>query len=149
MTRATTYLDGDTPRTATSNGEIVGRLPAALLQGTSPTVGIGYGTGAGGTVTQLTSKSTAVTLDKVCGTILMHSANLASGDEVSFTLTNSTIAATDVVCVCVKAGTVPAYAAQVASVTAGACIIALSNWSAASHADPVELNFVVIKAVTS
>ena len=57
----------------------------------------GYITGDGGTVTQATSKSTAVTLNKKCGTVTMNGAALAADAIVSFTLTNSTIAATDVI----------------------------------------------------
>lgn len=60
------------------------------------TAGVGYATGAGGTVTQGTSKSTGVTLSKVCGQITTHAANLASLAIVSFTLTNTAIAAGDV-----------------------------------------------------
>jgi hypothetical protein len=41
---------------------------------TSPTIGIGYATGAGGTVTQLTSRTTGVTLNKVAGQITLFSA---------------------------------------------------------------------------
>jgi len=40
------------------------------------TAGIGYATGAGGTVTQATNKSTGVTLSKTCGVITMNAAQL-------------------------------------------------------------------------
>lgn len=56
---------------------------------TSP-AGLGYGTGAGGIVTQLTSKSTAVTLNKPCGHITMNNAALAAGASVLFAFYNST-----------------------------------------------------------
>lgn len=59
-----------------------------LLQ--SGTGGLGYGTGAGGTVTQATSKSTAVTLNKPCGQITMNNAALAAGATVSFFMYNNT-----------------------------------------------------------
>ena len=52
-------------------------------------VGIGYGLGAGGTVTQATSKSTAVTLNKPCGQITMNAASLAPGAAVQFNVLNS------------------------------------------------------------
>ena len=56
----------------------------------------GYTTsGDGGTVTQATSKSTAVTLPKKCGQITMNAAELAVDTVVSFTLTNTEIAAGD------------------------------------------------------
>jgi hypothetical protein len=57
--------------------------------------GVGYATGAGGTVTQATTKSTGVTLNKITGQITMNNASLAAGTLVSFTLTDSTIAATN------------------------------------------------------
>ena len=55
----------------------------------------GYVTGEGGTVTQATSKSTGVTLNKKCGQITLNASSLAASTTVSFVLTNSTIAATD------------------------------------------------------
>lgn len=50
---------------------------------------IGYTSGAGGSVTQPTSKTTGVTLNKACGRITTHNAALAAGASVSFTVTNS------------------------------------------------------------
>ncbi len=52
----------------------------------------GYGTGAGGTVTQSTSKSTGVTLNKPNGVITMHNAALAAGATATFILNNSFLA---------------------------------------------------------
>jgi hypothetical protein len=59
--------------TGTTNVETVGSLTSI-----SSTGGIGYATGAGGPVTQLTSKSTGVTLGKVAGQITMNGAALAA-----------------------------------------------------------------------
>lgn len=61
--------------------------------------GIGYGTGLGGTVTQLTSKSTAVTLNKPTGQITMNNAALAAGAIASFQFLNSLITTSDMVIV--------------------------------------------------
>ena len=58
---------------------------------------LGYTTAAQGTVTQLTSKSTGVTLNKSAGRITMNAAALAGATAVSFTLTNSLISANDVI----------------------------------------------------
>jgi hypothetical protein len=64
----------------------------------------------GGTVTQATNKSTGVTLNTESGQITMNNAALADAAEVSFTVTNSKIAATDVVVACHgSAGTAGAY----------------------------------------
>ena len=62
---------------------------------TSSGGGIGYVAGAGGTVTQITSRTTTVVLNKLCGNITMFSAAQAANAIVTFTLTNSFIAATD------------------------------------------------------
>jgi hypothetical protein len=115
------------------------------------TAGVGYGTGAGGTVTQATSKATGVTLNKICGTITMDAATLAHQTPVAFTLTNSAIAATDVVAVCVKSGgTAGAYLVSAGAVAAGSCSITLFNCqTSGSLSEAVVLSFAVIKAVAA
>ncbi len=111
---------------------------------------IGYSTGTGGTVTQASSKSTGVTLNKRCGQITMNNASLSAAAEVSFTLTNSTIAATDVVMVCIGSGaTAGAYNVQCDAVAAGSCRISVGNMSSGSLGEALVLNFVVIKAVNA
>jgi hypothetical protein len=114
----------------------------------SATAGIGYATGAGGTVTQLTSKATGVTLNRVSGQITMNNASLAAAAEVSFTFTNSTIAATDVVVTAISSGaTAGAYNTHVDAISAGSCRISITNFSASPLAEAIVLNFVVIKGV--
>ena len=109
----------------------------------------GYITGDGGTVTQGTSKSTAVTLNKKCGTVTMHNAALAADAIVSFTLTNSTIAATDVVVLNhASAGTAGKYALN-AQAAAGSASINVTNISAGSLSEAIVIRFAVIKAVTA
>lgn len=115
--------------------------------------GLGYAAGSGGSVTQTTSKSTSVTLNKVSGSITMHNASLtASGASsfVSFTLNNSKIAETDVVLVSIKSGaTARSYQVQVDAVENGACLISLRNVSSLVLGEAIVLNFVVIKGVTT
>lgn len=115
------------------------------------TSNFGYGgAGTGGTVTQLTNKSTGVTLNKICGQITMNNAALAQNTTVSFILTNSQIAATDVIVVNIASGaTADAYTTQVEVVSAGSCRIHLRNSSAGSLSEAVVLNFAVIKAVNA
>ena len=109
----------------------------------------GYITGEGGTVTQATSKSTAVTLNKKCGTVTMNGAALAADAIVSFTLTNSTIAATDVVVLNhASAGTAGKYALN-AQAAAGSASINVTNISAGSLSEAIVIRFAVIKAVTA
>ena len=63
------------------------------------TAGSLIGPTTGGTVIQSTNKTTGVTLNAASGQITMNGASLAGGAEATFTVTNSEIAATDVVVV--------------------------------------------------
>lgn len=109
----------------------------------------GYITGEGGTVTQATSKSTGVTLNKKCGQITLNNAALAASTTVSFTLTNSTIAATDLLVLNhVSAGTAGSYALN-AQAGAGSASINVRNITAGSLSEAIVIGFAVIKAVTA
>ena len=109
----------------------------------------GYITGEGGAVTQATSKSTAVTLNKKCGTVTLNNAALAADAIVTFTLTNSTIAATDVVVLNhASAGTAGKYALN-AQAAAGSASINVTNISAGSLSEAIVVRFAVVKAVTA
>lgn len=111
--------------------------------------GIGYGTGAGGTVTQATDKSTGVTLNTVTGEITMNAAALAANTTVSFTLTNSTIAATDLVLITHdSAGTAGAYTVT-AQGGAGTANVAVRNVTAGSLSEAIVLKYAVFKAVNA
>lgn len=126
------------------------KVTAAQIQrSTHPTAGMGYGTGAGGTVTQATSKSTGVTLNKVVGQITMHNASLAANTTVSFTLTNSAIAATDVLVLNhVSAGTAGAYTLN-AQAASGSASINVRNVTAGALGEAIVIGFAVIKGATS
>jgi hypothetical protein len=110
------------------------------------TAEIGYSTAAQGTVTQLTSKSTGVTLNKSSGQITMNNAALANGAIISFTLTNSLLSAKDVIIVNVAGGlaTNGTYTSFVSNVSAGTAVISLYNISAGSLSEAVVLNFAII-----
>jgi hypothetical protein len=110
------------------------------------TAGVGYGTGAGGTVTQLTSRTTGVTLNKTTGAITMFSA-AGSTTAATFTVTNSTVAATDVIILNQKSGT-NLYDLLVTAVAAGSFNITFRSTSGTATDAPV-INFAVIKAVTA
>lgn len=107
----------------------------------------GYITGEGGVVTQATDKSTGVTLDKKCGQITMNAAALAADTTVSFTLTNSTIAATDLLVLNhVSGGTAGSYLLN-AQAAAGSASINVRNITAGSLGEAIVIGFAVIKAV--
>ena len=105
---------------------------------------IGYAAGAQGAVTQLTSKSTGVTLNTSAGQITMNNASLATVTNVTFTLTNSTISAKDVLILNVTNGTSGAYNCWVSSMAAGSATITLRNISGGSLSEAVVLNFAII-----
>lgn len=106
---------------------------------------MGYATAAQGTVTQATSKSTGVTLNKSAGRITMNAASLGAGASVTFTMTNSKISANDVVIVNVGGGgTAGAYWPYVSSISAGSAVIGLWNSTGGALAEAVVLNFAII-----
>ena len=106
---------------------------------------MGYTAAASGTVTQLTSKSTGVTLNKSAGQITMNGAELANATNVTFTLTNSTISAKDVVILSVASGaTAGAYNCWISGKSTGSCTITLRNLSGGALSEAVVINFVVI-----
>lgn len=120
------------------------------ITSSSPTAGIGYGTGAGGTVTQSSSKSTTVVLNKTTGAITMNNATLNAGIEVSFTVTNSAIAAADVVIVNhSSAGTAGAYGVYANSIAAGSFAITVTNLTAGNLGEAIVLSFAIIKGATA
>lgn len=117
---------------------------------TSPSLGVGYATGAGGTVTQLTDKTTGVTINKTTGAITTHNATLNAATSVNFTVTNSAVAATDVIVLNIKSGaTAGSYFVGVDAVAAGSFSVHLRNISAGNLGEAIVINFAVIKGVTS
>lgn len=113
------------------------------------TAGKLIGPTSGGTVTQATDKSTGVTLNKPSGQITTDDASLSGGAEVSFTVTNSEIAATDVVIVNVASGaSTGTYIASVSAVAAGSFDITLSNVGNTAG-EALVLNFVALKGASS
>jgi hypothetical protein len=107
---------------------------------------IGYAADAQGTVTQLTDKSTGVTLNKSAGQITMSNATLNATTNVAFTLTNSTISAKDVVIVNVAGGVASnvTYNCWVSGHSAGSCTFVLRNISAGNLSEAVVLNYAII-----
>ena len=116
------------------------------------TAGKLLGPTTGGTVTQAdtSGKATGVTLNTASGQITMDDAELAAGAEVSFTVTNSLVAATDVVVVNHgSAGTAGAYLVQANTMAAGSFKITVSNVSAGALSEAIVLNFVALKGASS
>jgi hypothetical protein len=124
----------------------------AGLTSSGPTgAGIGYATGAGGTVSQLTDRTTTVILNKLSGTITTQATSLAAGASVQFTVTNSTVAAGDVVVAAIQSGpTNTSTSVHVVTVAAGSFKLELRN-DHASVADTgaALVNFAVFKSVAA
>lgn len=124
-------------------------ISTGAITSSSASAGIGYATGAGGAVTQATSKATGVTLNAVTGRITLNGAALAADTTVSFTLTNTSIAATDVVLVTHEsAGTLGAYTFA-STAAAGSAVIAVHNTTPGILTEAPVLRFVVIKSVVA
>ena len=121
---------------------------SAILSGTT---GIGYSIGAGGSITQATSKSTAVTLNTATGLIIMNNAALAASTTVGFTLNNSLITSIDNIIVTNAGGNSgsPNYQVWVYIVQSGSCLIALRNISGGSLSEAVAINFAIIKGASA
>jgi hypothetical protein len=110
---------------------------------------VGYAAGAGGAVTQATSKSTGVSLSKQSGQITMNAAALAASTTVSFTLTNTIIEANDVLILNhVSAGTAGAYTLN-AQVSAGSASINVRNVTLGSLSEAIVIQFIVINGAVT
>ena len=138
----------NTPTLVTPNiGAATGTsLTATGAIASTGTAGVGYGTGAGGTITQGTSRTTGVTINKTSGAITLFSA-AGSATAATFTVTNSTVAATDVIILNQKSGT-DLYDLKVTAVSAGSFNITFNTTGGTTTEQPV-FNFAVIKAVTA
>ena len=107
---------------------------------------LGYTAAAQGTVTQLTDKSTAVTLNKSAGRITMNNASLATATNATFTLNNSLISANDTVILTISGGqaTPGSYNVFANSLSAGSVSITLRNISGGSLSEAIVINFALI-----
>jgi hypothetical protein len=131
----------------TIDDSVIGGTTPDAVTGTTvyATSEIGYNASAQGTVTQATSKSTGVTLNKSAGQITMNAAELAAGTTVLFTLTNSTLSAKDVLIVNVgSGGTSGAYWPYVANVAAGSAVIGVYNNTVGALSEAIVINYAVI-----
>jgi len=102
---------------------------------------------AGGAVTQVTSRTTGVTLSKTTGAITMFTA-AGSATPASFTVTNTTVVATDVIVLNIKSGASNTYVLSVTTVAAGSFNITFYTTGGTASDTPI-INFAVIKGVTA
>jgi hypothetical protein len=120
-----------------------------LVRGLSTGFGFKTGLGIGGTVTQQTNRSTGVTLKKLCGQITTNNASLAAEAAATFTVTNSAVAAGDVVVASIASGSNGGNTSvTVKAVASGSFDLLVSNNNASAgtaETGAIVINFVVIK----
>ena len=115
---------------------------------------IGYLAGAGGTVTQITSQTTAVTLNTLSGMVQMFSGtSIAHETAAVFQVNNSRVAQSDVVIASIRSGISGTNTqASIVEVGSGYFKIAVANNNgsgAAETGSAIQINFAVFKATTA
>ncbi|WP_413964423.1 hypothetical protein [Delftia tsuruhatensis] len=115
---------------------------------------VGYTAGSGDVVTQATSKTTSVTINRQNGSIVMNNAALAAGAQVLFKVANSFVGVADHVLLTLtnSNGTIDTSQYQcwaVIDMTSAGFYVVLRNISGGSLSQAVRLNFVVFKGSAS
>ena len=134
MVLTTPVIGAATGTSLTATGAIV----------STGTAGIGYAAGAGGAVTQSTSRTTGVTINKITGAITLYTA-AGSATATTFIVSNNFVAATDVIIVSQKSGT-DLYDLMVTAVAIGSFNLTFRTTGGTTTEAPV-FNFAVIKAI--
>jgi hypothetical protein len=124
----------------------VGTPGAVTIPTVFNTAGVGYSTGGGGAVTQITGRTTGVTLNTNSGAITLVSA-AGSATPASFTVTNSKVAAADTIVLVQKSGT-DLLELHVTAVASGSFRITFFTTGGTTTEQPV-INFAVLKGAAS
>lgn len=122
------------------------RIDSAGLITARNSTGLGYGAGSGGTVTQASTRTTGVTLNKPSGDVTLVSA-AGSATYQSLTVTNSAVEATDSISCSQKSGT-DLYEIHTTNVAAGSFRITYRTTGGTTTEQPV-FHFNVIKGAAS
>jgi hypothetical protein len=128
----------------TFNGAYKVTIPGGIAINGAGT--LGFATGSGGAITQSTNRSQGVVLNKTNGAITLFNTTATAGQITSFTVTNNTVAATDVITLSQKSGS-GIYFCTVSAVADGSFQISVYTPNAIVSADAPVINFAVIKAV--
>jgi hypothetical protein len=119
-----------------------GALPAnKLFEG----IGVGYNTGAA--ITQITSRTTGVTINSYAGAITLFTA-AGSATPASFTVTNSKVRATDTIVLSVQSSTTNLYEVFVTAVGAGSFQVTFFTTGGTTSDTPV-INYAVVRSAAS
>jgi hypothetical protein len=140
------FTSNITPFTNAGTGNIAAfRYNENGFLGISPSIGLGYGAGAGGVVSQGSGsgKATAVTLNKICGRITTDNAALGAGNEVAFTVSNTSVASEDIVYAIVGNGN---YQVRITDTVTNSFTVRLKNLTGGILSDNVAISFLVFKS---
>lgn len=128
----------------------VGATNASWAVDNGPGGAIGYAPGAGGAVTQITTRSTGVTLSKNTGQITTMTTSLAAAAHADFIVTNTLVAATDVIVANITSGGTGSPRVSVVGIAAGSFTLRVTNdHSATADTSADVINFAVIKGAAS
>lgn len=148
-----TWFIGSQSTTTTTPASVVS--PGAITS-SSASAGVGYSTGAGGAVTQITSRATGVTMVPnpcMAGAITTTTASLAAEASADFVVTDSGCAIGDTVVCSIRSGSNSGgTAVSVITVAAGSFTIRVTNNNASggtAETGAIIINFAIIKAVSA
>jgi len=138
-------LGNATANNITITNNVIGNLITSGAILSAGNDGVGYTVGSGGSVTQLSNKSTPVTLNTITGQISINNQSLAAAGIASFVLNSTAIANTDVMIINhVSGGTIGAYTFN-AACNNGNSTISIRNATAGALAEAPVIRFAVIK----
>lgn len=147
LAQNTTALDSnDVVNVTRRDSDGVGTAGAVTVPKLFEDIGLGYGTGAGATVTQATNRTTGVTINANTGAITLVSA-AGSATPASFTVTNNKVADADVIVLNQNSGT-DLLELHVTDVADGSFQITFFTTGGTTTEQPV-INFAVIKGAAS
>lgn len=106
---------------------------------------IGYGSGAGGIVTQLGSKSAEVALNKQTGIIITHNQTLTAGQSVTFPVYNAYFDSLNDIAYPIVAGSSNYRVESLILASDNKYHIKLTNVSASSLSDSIEIRVIIFK----
>lgn len=127
----------------TTNGELYQNISATVGSPNWQYRGSGWKTGAGGAVTQITSRATGVTLSKRVGKITTTADSLAAVTAAVFIVTNTTVAATDNVVISKVSGDADTIAVCNAVAAGSFSVLIFNTHASAADTTALVLNFEV------
>jgi len=142
-------LDDGGPDGATLAGNVA---TTGSVLSSSSSAGMGYSTGSGGAVTQITSRATGVTINTICGQITTDTTSLAAEASAKFTVTNSSVAEADVIVISFRDAVALNTNCVVTDTAAGTFEITVINGNVAAgtaETGAIIINFAIIKAVAA